>query len=117
MKHRIWIETRILVLVSGVEMWKMTPSKSDTVWSIDSRGSSGAGGGQLWPGHPLVIGRAAATAIGVPGEPLGEDRLDQHILVVEQQHLGGGQGDRSSYSGLRLRLLLSSSGGGVAERP
>lgn len=30
---------RILVLVSGVEMWNVTPSKSDTTWSTDTGGA------------------------------------------------------------------------------
>ena len=45
------METRILVLVSGVEMWNVTPSKSDTTWSMEAGGAlellSGSwGGGQ-----------------------------------------------------------------------
>jgi len=27
-------DTSILVLLSGVEMWKVTPSKSETTWSM-----------------------------------------------------------------------------------
>lgn len=30
------IETSILVFVSGVEMWKVTPSKSEMTWSIEA---------------------------------------------------------------------------------
>lgn len=30
------MDTRILVFVSGVEMWKVTPSKSEMTWSIDA---------------------------------------------------------------------------------
>lgn len=37
-KHLTWIETRILVFASGVEIWKVTPSKSDTTWSIETGG-------------------------------------------------------------------------------
>jgi hypothetical protein len=33
------METRIFVFVSGVEIWKVTPSKSETVWSIDAGGA------------------------------------------------------------------------------
>jgi hypothetical protein len=33
------METRILDLVSGVERWNVTPSKSETVWSIETGGS------------------------------------------------------------------------------
>lgn len=33
------METRILVLVSGVDMWKVTPSKSETVWSMLTGGA------------------------------------------------------------------------------
>lgn len=33
-KHLICRETRILVLLSGVEMWNVTPSKSETTWSM-----------------------------------------------------------------------------------
>ena len=33
-KHLTLIETRILVLDSGVEMWNVTPSKSETIWSM-----------------------------------------------------------------------------------
>lgn len=35
------METRILDFDSGVEMWKVTPSKSETVWSMET-------GGALW---------------------------------------------------------------------
>lgn len=30
------MDTRILVFVSGVEMWKVTPSKSEMTWSIEA---------------------------------------------------------------------------------
>jgi hypothetical protein len=29
------IEMRIFVFDVGVEMWKVTPSKSETIWSIE----------------------------------------------------------------------------------
>jgi hypothetical protein len=35
-KHLTEIETSILVFVSGVEMWKVTPSKSEITWSIEA---------------------------------------------------------------------------------
>lgn len=41
LKHLIWIESTILLFDSGVDMWKSTPSKSETVWSIVT-------GGALW---------------------------------------------------------------------
>ena len=33
------MEMRILDLVSGVEIWKATLSKSDTTWSMDTGGA------------------------------------------------------------------------------
>lgn len=33
------MERRIFVFDSGVEIWNMTPSKSETVWSIDTGGA------------------------------------------------------------------------------
>ncbi len=69
---------RILDLDSGVEMWKMTPSKSETVWSIET-------GGAL--AEELVSANQAQPS-GLPGESLRKHRLDQDILVVEEKHLG-----------------------------
>lgn len=37
------MEIRILVLVSGVETWKVTPSKSEMIWSIDEGEGAGLG--------------------------------------------------------------------------
>ncbi len=33
------MEMRIFDFDSGVEMWKMTPSKSETVWSMETGGA------------------------------------------------------------------------------
>lgn len=38
------METRIFDFVSGVEMWKVTPSKSEMTWSIDAGVALGEGG-------------------------------------------------------------------------
>lgn len=68
---------RILVLDSGVERWKVTPSKSETIWSIETGGALYRRR-QRWP-------RAAMCMLywrGVPGEPLREERLNQDVLVV-----------------------------------
>lgn len=68
-----------MVFVSGVEMWNVTPSKSETVWSIDAGGA-------------LVAISCSLTARGsseVPRKALGENRLNQHILVVEEKHRDG----------------------------
>lgn len=37
-KHLTDIEMRILVFASGVDMWNVTPSKSETTWSIETGG-------------------------------------------------------------------------------
>jgi hypothetical protein len=52
------METRILVLVSGVDIWKVTPSKSETVWSILT-------GGAL---HELEMARVLSV-LYLPREP------------------------------------------------
>lgn len=44
-KHLTEMETRIFDFVSGVEMWKVTPSKSEMTWSIDAGVALGVGGG------------------------------------------------------------------------
>lgn len=37
------METTIFDLASGVEIWKVTPSKSDTVWSMLTGGALNIG--------------------------------------------------------------------------
>lgn len=56
------METTILVLDSGVEMWKVTPSKSETIWSMEVGAALGgvsiqAGRACTWRGCSGGLGR------------------------------------------------------------
>lgn len=53
-----------------------------------------------------------------PGEPLGEDILDEHVLVVEEQHgVGLGGGWRSGREGKDLVRWKSVVNGGGDDGP
>lgn len=71
------METKILDLDSGVEMWKITPSKSETVWSMLTGGAL-EGSSQFMNEHVWVQ--------DLPRESFSEYRLNQHILIVDEQH-------------------------------
>ncbi|KAK1240886.1 hypothetical protein MKX07_006319 [Trichoderma sp. CBMAI-0711] len=61
-------------------MWNVTPSKSDTVWSMWT-------GGALFAAVSWAL-RSGAMGECVPGEALGQHRLDEGVLVVEEKHRG-----------------------------
>ena len=67
---------RILDFVSGVERWKVTPSKSETTWSIEI-------GGALY--HSQKLCRVGVLQ-RLPGKAFCEQGLNQDILVVEEEH-------------------------------
>lgn len=72
---------RILFFVSGVEIWKRTPSKSDTVWSMEM-------GAALQDDKEVDVSSARAEGqLGnVPRKSLSQNRLNQYVLVVEEKH-------------------------------
>jgi hypothetical protein len=72
-------DTSIFVLLSGVEMWNVTPSKSDTTWSMFA-------GAPLFAVSCVLVDAAGQVA---PVDPVPEERLDEHVLVVEEEHSGG----------------------------
>lgn len=76
-KHLTEMETRILVFVSGVEMWKVTPSKSEMTWSIDA----GVGLGGVGSAIPLVEGGLGS----LPVETFCQNRLQEEVVVFEEE--------------------------------
>ena len=94
-------EMRRCVLWVGVEMWKVTPSKSETTWSMEAGGALVWMFVSLWLVRGQVLGVVGGKCgvdvvldrdcdIGrlvqikyVPREPLFQQRLDQDVLVVE----------------------------------
>jgi hypothetical protein len=60
-------------------MWKVTPSKSDTTWSMFA-------GAPLSGVSYLVSGRQRGRS--APAKAVLEQRLDENILVVEEKHSG-----------------------------
>ena len=73
-------ETRISVLEVGVEMWKVTLSKSETTWSI----AVGVALRSLsWgEGRWVLLGYAPFC------KSVSQERLDEDVLVVEKKHCG-----------------------------
>jgi len=74
-------DTSILDLLSGVEMWKVTPSKSETTWSM-------LAGAPLHAVSYLAAERKAA-GYGAPIDAVPEEGLNEDVLVVEKKHGGG----------------------------
>lgn len=77
----------------GVEMWKVTLSKSETTWSMEA-------GVVLWWGRVHVscclgLGCLQWGSVwwwlwglgGLRGEAVFEEGFDQDVLVVEEEHL------------------------------
>lgn len=52
---------RILFFDSGVEMWKVTPSKSETTWSTDTGGAL-SGVSYAWSGIGFMMKATLRTA-------------------------------------------------------
>lgn len=66
---------RIFDLVSGVETWKVTPSKSETIWSMET-------GGALYLELAGVPGDRGEEVGNPPREPLREEGLQEDVLII-----------------------------------
>jgi hypothetical protein len=74
------METRIFVLDSGVEIWKVTPSKSETTWSIETLGPL------QHVSYLRHVGWVRDAGYSAPGEAVLEQRLNEDILVIQEKH-------------------------------
>lgn len=62
----------------GVEMWKVTLSKSDTTWSIEE-------GVALWAMSVDEPGMERDGAL-LRSEAVSQQALDEHVLIIKEKH-------------------------------